>query len=110
MKAYVVGTHLNCLDKSVKAYFVATHLNCLSLSRQFKCVSTTYALIKKKIKIYGCNLKTTKCLTVLIGIYAVIRSNTVCYRYSFESPHDALLCTYKIWFCGEIRKISVLFG
>ena len=25
IKAYVVGTHLNCLDKSIKAYVVGTH-------------------------------------------------------------------------------------
>ena len=36
IKAYVVGTHFNCFDKSVQAYVIGTHLNCLDLSRQFK--------------------------------------------------------------------------
>ena len=42
IKVYVVGTHLNCIDKSM----------------QFKWVHTTYAFIKKQTKKYtGCNLK-----------------------------------------------------
>ena len=61
LKAYVVGTHLNCIDKSM----------------QFKWVPTTYAFIKKKTYT-GCNLKTTELLDcALIGVCAVIRSNTV---------------------------------
>ena len=31
----------------VKAYVVGTHLNCIDLSMQFKWVPTTYAFIKK---------------------------------------------------------------
>ena len=59
IKTYVVGTHLNCIDKSM----------------QFKWVPTTYDVDKKYI---GCNLKTTELLDyALIGIYAVIRSSTV---------------------------------
>ena len=36
IKTYVVGTHLNCIDKSM----------------QFKWVTTTYALIKKRQKVH----------------------------------------------------------
>ena len=53
IKAYVVGTHLNCIDNI-----------CL-----YKDVDKKYT---------GCNLKTTELLDcALIGICAVIRSNTV---------------------------------
>ena len=55
IKAYVVGTHLNCIDKSMYT---------------------------------GCNPKTTEFLDcALIGVCAVIRSNTViCYGYSSGAP------------------------
>ena len=58
-----MGIHLNCTDKSMK----------------FKLVPTSYALIKKVDKKYtGCNLKTMELLDcALIGVSAVIRSNTV---------------------------------
>ena len=36
IKAYIVGTHLNYLEKFLKAYVVGSHLNCLDLSRQFR--------------------------------------------------------------------------
>ena len=36
IKAFVVITYLNILDKSLKTYVVGTQLNCLDLSRQFK--------------------------------------------------------------------------
>ena len=36
IQAYIVGTHLNYLDKFIKAYVVGTHLNCLDLLRQFR--------------------------------------------------------------------------
>ena len=36
----------------IKAYVVGTHLNCLDLSRQFKWVPTTYAFRKKQIKVH----------------------------------------------------------
>ena len=36
----------------IKAYIVGIHLNCLDLSRQFKRVPTTYAFIKKQIKVH----------------------------------------------------------
>ena len=55
IKAYVVGTHLNCIDLSMQfkwvlttyAFGVGAHLNCINLSMQFKWVLTTYAFIKK---------------------------------------------------------------
>ena len=42
IKPYIVGTHLNYLDKFIKSYVVGTRLNCLDLPRP-----TTYAVIKK---------------------------------------------------------------
>ena len=70
-----MGTHLNCIDKS-------THNICL------------YKKVNKKYT--GCNLKTTEfheC--VLIGICAVIRSNTVLYLLNLDMP---CLCQL-IWIC-----------
>ena len=46
IKAYV-GTHLNCLNKSIITYSISTHLNCINKLMQFKWVPTTYAFIKK---------------------------------------------------------------
>ena len=43
----------------------------------------------------------------LIGVCAVIRSNTVCCGYSLEA---LLMNTYNMFFCREIRKIKTLFG
>ena len=64
IKAYVVGTHLNCIDLQVNAIQMSTHNICL------------YKEVKKKYT--GCNLKTTEFLhCAIIGICAVIRSNTV---------------------------------
>ena len=63
IKAYVMGTHLICIDKSM----------------QFKWVPTTFAFKKYT----GCNLKTTQlCDCALIGVCAVIRLNPV-YSYIF---------------------------
>ena len=45
-----MGTHLNYHNRFIKAYVVGTHLNC-HLSRQFKLVPTTYAFIKEPGKI-----------------------------------------------------------
>ena len=62
IKTYVVGTHLNYID--VDAIQMSTHNICL-----FKEVDKKYT---------GCNLKTTELLDcALIGVCAVIRSNTV---------------------------------
>ena len=59
IKTYVVGTHLNCIDKSM-----GTHNICL------------YKEVDKKYT--GYNLKTMELLDcALIGVCAVIRSNTV---------------------------------
>ena len=58
-----MGTHLNCINL-VDAIQISTHNICL-----YKEVDKQYT---------GCNLKTTEWLDcVLIGICAVIRSNTV---------------------------------
>ena len=64
----------------IKAYVVDTHLNCIDESMQFKWVSTTYAYIKKLTKKYtGCNLKNMDLLDCeLIRVCVVIRPNTVC--------------------------------
>ena len=57
---------------------MGTHLNCIDKSMQFKRVPTTYAFTKKKKKYTGCNLKTTELLDcAFIGVCAVIGSNTV---------------------------------
>ena len=57
--AYVVGSHLNGIDKLM----------------QFKYVPTTYAFIKNDKKYTGCILKNTELLKcALIGVCAVIRS------------------------------------
>ena len=68
IKAYVVGTHLNCID--VYAIQMGTHNICL------------YKVDKKYT---GCNLKNTELLDcVLIGICAAVRSNTV---YTVDSRY-----------------------
>ena len=66
IKAYVVDTHLNCIDKSMQfnAIQMSTHNICL-----FKEVKKKYT---------GCNRKTMAFLDcALIGVCAVIRSNMV---------------------------------
>ena len=61
-------------DFLYKAYVVGTHLNCINKSMQFKWVPTTYTFNLKS----GCNLKTTELLDcALIGACALIRLNTV---------------------------------
>ena len=45
IKAYIVDSPLNYLDKFIKVYVVDTHLNCMDKSMQFKWVPTTYAII-----------------------------------------------------------------
>ena len=62
----------------IKAYVVGTHSNCINKWLQFKWVPTTYAFIKKQIKMHGYNLKTMElCNCALIGVCVVNRSNTV---------------------------------
>ena len=70
-------------DFCIKAYVVDTHLNCIDKSMQFKWVPTTYAFIKKVDKKYtDCDLKITKLFDcALIVVCAVIRSNTVCFLW-----------------------------
>ena len=66
-------------DYLYKTYVAGTHLNYLDLLRQSKSVTTIHAFIKKQIKYRDCNLKTMKSLdyAIIIGVCAVIRSNTV---------------------------------
>ena len=54
----------------IKPYVVGTHLNCINKSMQFKWVPTTYAFIKnpKNMELLDC---------VLMGVCVVIRSNIV---------------------------------
>ena len=73
IKAYVVGTHLNCIElhRQVDVIQMSTHNICL------------YKEVKKKYT--GCNLKTTEFLDcALIGICVVIRSNTVNHFYEAQ--------------------------
>ena len=64
VKAYVVGTHLIELHQQIDAIQMGTYNICL------------YKVDKKYT---GCNLKTTELLHyALIGVCAVIRSNTAC--------------------------------
>ena len=70
IKAYVVGTHLNYIKQHVDAIQMGTHNICL-----YKEVDQKYI---------GCNLMTTELLDrALIGVCAIIRSNTV---YSKSLP------------------------
>ena len=69
MKAYAVGTHLTCIDKSM----------------QFKRAPTTYLYNVADNKYTGCNLQTMELLGCALfvcvwgwgGVCAVMRSNTV---------------------------------
>ena len=58
---------------------MGTHLNCIDKSMQFKWVPTTYAFYKEVDKKYtSYNPKTTELLDCsVIGVCAVIRLNTV---------------------------------
>ena len=73
--AYVMFLCFLFLIFFIKAYVVGKHLNCINKSMHFKWVPTTYAFIRRNHKKYtGCNLKTTESLDcALIGLYAVIR-------------------------------------
>ena len=61
-RTYLMMTMRFFLTFFTKAYVVGTHLNCIDLSMQFKWVPTTYAFVKKRKKYTGCNLKTTEFL------------------------------------------------
>ena len=60
---------------------MGTHLNCIDKSMQFKCVPTTYVFIKKQTKNTLAAVWSQKTMELLdyalIGVCAVIRSNTV---------------------------------
>ena len=63
----------------INTYDVGAHLNCINLSMQFKWGSLNICLYKEVDKKYtGYNLKTMELHDcALIGVYAVIRLNTV---------------------------------
>ena len=75
-KAYVVGTHLNCINKLMQfKWQMGTHNICL-----YKEVDKNYT---------GCNLRTTALLDLhFMGACAVIRSNTV-YNVSIKEETAA---------------------
>ena len=60
IKAYIVGTHLNYLDKFIKSYVVGTHLNFLDLLRQFSWVPLNICYYKEVDT--DCNLQPMKLL------------------------------------------------
>ena len=87
LKNFQQRTYLICLCDfffwfSLKKSVVGIHLNCIDKSMQFMLVPTTYALIKKQTKsTLPVIWRLWNCLTCayrgLIGVCAVIRSNTV---------------------------------
>ena len=96
VKKYVVGTHLNCIDKSMK----------------FKWVHTTYAFIKEVDKKYtGCNLKTTELLDcVLIGVCALIRLTAIIKfndKYNKEFKHQGPVVQSIVSLTSSLRVISL---
>ena len=68
----------------IKAYIVGTHLNCMDKSMQFKWVPTTYISTQKYS---DSNLKTTELLDcALIGVSVAIRAKTVIFiNYSYRN-------------------------
>ena len=73
-----------CLIFFIKAYVVGTHLNCIDKLMQFKWVPTTYAFTEVDKKYTDCNLKNTQLLAcALIEVCEVIRLNT----FFFLFPH-----------------------
>ena len=87
IKTYVVGTHLNCIDKSM----------------QFKWVPTTCAFTKKHT---GCNFKTAELLDcALIGVCVLIRSNTV--GFSQKSVTGWLIICHLIWIFTVCKGICI---
>ena len=84
IKAYVVGTHLNCIDDAI---LMGTHNICL------------YKEVDKKYT--GCNLKTVEFLDC-VGVCVVIRLNTINtrgkgnnHKTQLKDDHSSLsaLCT-----------------
>ena len=67
-----------CMCVCFFAYVLGTHLNCIN----FKWVLTTYAFIRSRQKVHGCNLNTTELIDcVLIRVCVVIRANMVCSNF-----------------------------
>ena len=62
-KNICLGTHFNCLNKSVKAYLVGTHFELPQLDEAIQMSTNN---IKKQMNKHGCHEKTTKCLTVCL--------------------------------------------
>ena len=74
-RTYLMMTMPFFLIFFIKAYVVGTHLNCIDNISLYKEVNKRYT---------DCHLKTTKFLDcALIGVCAVIRSNTVFLYKSF---------------------------
>ena len=79
---------------------MGTHLNCIDKSMQFKWITTTYAFIKKYT---GCYLKTTELLDCAVtGVSAIIRSNTV---FNLR-PYDIIKSSLNIQ-NGRAHKSSI---
>ena len=75
IRAYVVGTHLNCIDKSVASTCqLHRQVDAIQIGPHNICL---YKEVNKKYT--GCILKTMELLDcAVIGVYAVIRLDTVC--------------------------------
>ena len=100
----------------IKAYVVDTHLNCIDKSMQFKWVPTTYAFVKKQTKsTLSIVWRIQHCLTALIGVYAVIRPNAG-WPFLGGSSVVVLLWFVRQWFhmwrlfCHCLFLISPSFG
>ena len=67
-----------CFFFVIKAYVVGTNLNCFGKLMHFKRVSTTCSYKEIDEKYTGCNLKIMESLHCMLkGVCAVIKSNTV---------------------------------
>ena len=87
MKAYAAGTHLNC-HNLLEVIQMRTHNEVIRMSNK-------NIIMLSRQKYIGCNLKTMKLLDcALIGVCAMIRSNTVCTerRYSPGPSCSKLTC------------------
>ena len=71
----------------IKAYIVGTHLNCTGLSMQFKWVPTTYAFIKK--------FREKNCISI---IREVFRSSFFFFFFFFFSVPLVLVDTYIVFY------------
>ena len=81
---------------------MGTHLNCIDKSMQFKWVPTIFAFKKYT----GCNLKTTVLLDcVLIRVCAVIRSNTVSKYYQGLTTSKILLLVHHFEYSMRVYDV-----